>query len=311
MFWKQISIINLVVALSVLGFLIFRLPAEPATGGSANAVLNNNNDYYTNNNYADQDIEELNNPTPGNLNLEAKSACVFDLRTNKFIFELNGNTQLPLASLTKLMTALTAKENMPEGTIIEIADEAIAQEGNNGLIAGEKWLLKDLLRAMLISSSNDAAHAIALSYGNSDEPFIKLMNKMAGEIGLKQTFFLNATGLDYSENIAGAYGSCENIAKLLAYIIKNQPELMDATTQHSVVINGTTFSNTNVLVEKIPFLIGGKTGYSDLAGGNLTIICNKNINNPIIIVVLGSSVDGRFNDVEKLYNNFIYGFGYN
>jgi len=302
MFWKQISIINIIVTLGMLVFLTTYAPEKQLAKNLESNTIQITDGVPENNNINTQII------------LEAGSACVFDQQLGNFLFEINKNTQLPLASLTKLMTAVVAKENLPADAEIEITNEALAQEGDVGLITGEKWRLNDLINIMLITSSNDAAYAISSSLNtgeNNYKIFIKLMNEKANELGLKQTFFLNATGLDYSKNIAGAYGSCEDITKLLTYIIQTQAGMLDTTAQDYLTVNDEKFLNTNILTQKIPFLIGGKNGYSDLAGGNLAIICNKNINNPIIIVVLGSSFDGRFKDTEKLYNNFIYGFGHN
>lgn len=234
------------------------------------------------------------------LLLESKSACVFDLLKNEFIFELNPSAQLPLASLTKLMTAVIAKEYLLERKLIEISRGAILKEGDSGLNLGEMWKLPDLVDVMLISSSNDAAFAIA----DSLPGFVKLMNKKTRELGLYQTYFLNATGLDISENIAGAYGSCENITKLMKYILSKHPELTEATMQESLYVNQRDFKNTNKLLAKLPVLRAGKTGFDDLAGGNLVVAVDKGLGHPIIITVLGSSFDGRFEDVEKLYNRF-------
>lgn len=242
------------------------------------------------------------------LVLEARSACVFDVLTQKSLFELNASAQLPLASLTKLMTTVVAKENLLPTTLVEITAKAISEEGDTSLITGEVWQLNDLLDLILISSSNDAASALAETLKKGTETdnseFIDLMNGKAKELGLNQTYFLNATGLDISKTMAGAYGSCTNISKLMNYILINHPELLEATAQQSLNINNRIFKNTDQLLY-LPLFIGGKTGYSDLAGGNLTIITDRGLNHPIIMTVLGSSFEGRFKDVETLYNQFV------
>jgi len=242
------------------------------------------------------------------LILKAQSACVFDALKGIFIFENNADTRLPLASLTKLMTAVVATEFLPETALVEITPEALAEEGDSHLKTGDWWKLPDILDAMLISSLNDAAAAIAdslkkgLETDNSE--FTGLMNQKAKELGLGLTYFLNPTGLDLSETEAGAFGSCRDVAKLMNYILVTHPELLEATTRESLTINNTVFKNTDQLIY-LPMLMGGKTGYSDLAGGNLSIIVNKSFNHPIIITVLSSTFDGRFSDVEALYNKFV------
>jgi len=240
--------------------------------------------------------------------LQAKAACVFDVWENKMIYELNMDTQLPLASLTKLMTAIVAKEYFPEAATVEIIKEALSQDGDNGLYLGEKWSLKDIMDVMLITSSNDAAFAIASSINAdneiNDSEFVKLMNNKAKSMDLHQTYFLNATGLDLSETLAGAYGSCADVTNLVKYIFDKYSEVLEITSKDSLVINGREFKNTNKLLDKLPLLLAGKTGFDDLAGGNLTILVNKGLNHPIIITALGSTIDGRFEDVEVLYDRF-------
>lgn len=243
------------------------------------------------------------------VSLRAKSACVFDIKENKFLFELNSGRQMPLASLTKLMTALVARESFPETTLVEITSEAISKDGDEGLKVSEKWKLKDITDIMLIASSNDAASAIAGILSDGTEPnnieFIKLMNKKAQELNLQQSYYLDASGLDISEQIAGGYGSCYDVTKLTAYILKNHPDLLEITTHESLSLDDREFKNTNQLLAKLPLLLGGKTGYDDLAGGNLTVTTNKGLNHPIIVTVLGSTREERFTDVEELYNVFV------
>ncbi|MEK9209363.1 MAG: serine hydrolase, partial [Patescibacteria group bacterium] len=98
------------------------------------------------------------------INLEAKSVYVFDVKENREIFSLNAEEKLPLASLTKLMTAIVAEENIPSYVLIPISKNAIAREGDSGLTVEERWPVFDLIDVMLISSSNDAAYALAESF---------------------------------------------------------------------------------------------------------------------------------------------------
>lgn len=238
-----------------------------------------------------------------NIKLEAKAAYVFDISENRPIFEFNGEAQLPLASLAKIMTAIIAKETLPPYLLVTIPKEAILQEGDEGFAAGEEWPASDLIDIMLVSSSNDAAFALASEY-NKDfgGDFVSLMNRKTKEINLIQTYFLNATGLDLSENIGGAYGSAKDAANLLLYAIKNHSSMMEITRFNEAEINSRGFKNTNQLINELPGFIAGKTGYGDLAGGNLGVIVDKGFGQPFIIVVLGSTYDGRFIDVKTLCN---------
>ncbi len=238
-----------------------------------------------------------------NIKLEAKAAYVFDISKNQSVFKLNSEMQLPLASLTKIMTALIAKENLPPYLLVTISKEAILQEGDEGFKVGEQWTIPELIDAMLISSSNDAAFAFAAEFNkNFNGDFVSLMNQKAKEIGLTQTYFLNTTGLDLSENTAGAYGSAQDIAKLLLNIMEKNSSLMEITRLKSINLHGREFQNTDRIIGDLPGFIAGKTGFSDLAGGNLAVVVDNGFNRPFVIVVLGSTIDGRFNDIRNLFN---------
>ncbi len=237
-----------------------------------------------------------------NIALEAKAAYVFDLAEREPIFAFNPSAQLPLASLTKIMTAIVVKENFPEWLKISIPLEAVKQEGDSGFLVGERWKISDLADVMLISSSNDAAFAFAASLEKGNLPaFIALMNKKARELGLAQTYFLNPTGLDFSAAVAGAFGSAKNAAELMAYGLKNYPSMFEITGYGGLKVGSRRFKNTNKLVNKIPGIVAGKTGFSDLAGGNLVVVADLGLERPVAIVVLGSSEKGRFKDVKTLY----------
>lgn len=239
----------------------------------------------------------------------AKSYYVYDVKENKVVFSKNEHDKLPLASVTKIMAGLVIKSNMLPTTIIDIDEESIRQEGDSGLFVGEKWQLKDLLDFTLITSSNDGMHALARALDSykaiDNKNTISIMNDKAKEIGLKDTIFLNETGLDVNISISGAYSSAYDMGKLLLYIISNDPEMIYATAKEdSVFISESNIKhfarNTNISLNNIPTLIGSKTGFTDLAGGNLAIIIDAGISHPVAIVVFGSTQDGRFGDVENL-----------
>jgi len=247
------------------------------------------------------------------VSLEAKSAFVWDVKENKVLFGLNEEVQLPLASITKLMTALLVTEIVPEGTIITIKRDDILPEGDNGLRVGERWVLSDVLDFTLVASSNDGAHALASVIGfvkpkqdnqTAQDLFIDEMNKRARKLGLAQTFFLSESGLDLNGAISGSYGSARDVATLMGYIIENKPEILEATKYAGLEISSKDYihsvENTNKYVESIPGIIGSKTGFTDLAGGNLVVAFDVGIGHPVVAVVLGSSREGRFADIEKL-----------
>ncbi len=246
-----------------------------------------------------------------NVNLAARSAYVLDMQTGKVLYVKNEDEILPLASVTKLMTALLAHEILSEKTTVGVTYNAITQEGDSGLLGGERFSRETLSNLTLMTSSNDGAYALAeaaggeLGGGIEAEAFVAAMNIRAQQLDLGSLKFYNPTGLDLSENQAGAFGSAEDIAHLMSYIVGNYPEILASTketTDRFYNQNGDYHNaqNTNSTVDSIPGLIGSKTGYTTLAGGNLVVAFDAGLNHPIIIVVLGSSRDGRFEDVIKL-----------
>lgn len=253
-----------------------------------------------------------------NIDLIAKAAIVYDLKNNKIIYSKNQSAQLPLASITKIMTALTAYDLLPKDSKITIRKEFLNEEGDSGLSPGESWKMKDLLDFSLVVSSNDGARAVASVIGsqisdNKDydigrKDFVKKMNEEAKKIGLNQTYFINESGLD-EENKSGGYGSAEDVAKMIKYILKNNPDILEATKYQKLSINSDDkyhqAKNTNLSINKIPGLIASKTGYTALAGGNLVIAFDPSMDRPIIAVVLGSTEQGRFSDIENLVKESI------
>jgi D-alanyl-D-alanine carboxypeptidase (penicillin-binding protein 5/6) len=172
------------------------------------------------------------------IHLVAKAAYVYDIRTGQTLYAKNENERLPLASITKVMTALVASDIAPEGTPITVTTDAILADGDSGLRVGERWALKDLLDFSLAASSNDGMRAVALTLGALNNPvsgddsardeFIRLMNNKAEAINLKNTYYFNETGLDESAHKGGAYGTARDMALLFAYVLKSSG-LFEAT----------------------------------------------------------------------------------
>lgn len=243
--------------------------------------------------------------------LVANSAYVWDVKAQRALFSKNADKALPLASITKLMTTLLTFELIEQNEAATVSMSAIQQEGSSGLLEGERFTVEELTQLALVSSSNDAAYALAANVGellgNQDPAtqFIAGMNIRAKELGLESLNFKNTTGLDISVTEPGATGSARDISFLMEYIITNYPELLEPTqypTARIYNIDGAYHDaeNTNEAVLDIPNMIASKTGYTDLAGGNLTIAFDAGLNRPIIITVLGSTRDARFTDTLKL-----------
>ena len=251
------------------------------------------------------------------LILEAHAVYVYELRTGTVLFAKNENEKLPLASVTKLMTALVAREHLKESAVLSITKDDLLAEGDSGLLSGERWRLGDLLNVMLLVSSNDAAHVISAFVGAEGLPsenvdasvarteFIKMMNVKARELNLTQMQFFNESGLDVNPAENGGYGSAQNVAQLFAELWKKYPETIEITAHKDARIfsqekTAHILPNTNEIVGHIPGLVASKTGFTNISGGNLTVIFDRGIGDPVIVVVLGSTYKGRFEDVQRL-----------
>ena len=240
------------------------------------------------------------------LLLDAKAVFVWDIVEKKAIYSKNEEAQMPLASLSKIMTVLIASEYLKNNSA----------EFTNKKETG-KWSLKNLIDFTLVTSSNDGASLLASAIEafdknfENEDIFTDKMNKKAKELGLKQTYFINETGLDIDEQEqSGSYGSARDIAMLLNYTIKNNPEIMEATSYDNIklqTVDGKMHmvKNTNEAINKIPWILASKTGYTKLAGGNLVVAFDVGPARPIIISVMGSTKDGRFEDMEKLVETAI------
>ena len=250
------------------------------------------------------------------LSLLAKAAIVIDIRTGKTLFELNPDVQLPLASLTKAPLVLAVSEVFRNDDVITIPYDTAPAGSAERLAKGEKWKVGDIIDFTLVASSNGGAEILASAaddalharYPESPEAGATLwrMNRLVESLGLTRTYFLNASGLDLSTTQSGAYGSARDMARLFAYIASAQPSLFAGTARDEMVLtsaNGqghTSAFNTNKAEGAIPGLVLGKTGYTDLAGGNLAVVFDVGLGEPVVAVILGSTYEGRFEDMRKL-----------
>ena len=190
--------------------------------------------------------------------LSAKAFIVGDLDNGKIILAQKATTTYPFASVTKLMTALVAKQVNNLHDIAVISKATIATYGGEGgLKAGEKIIAGDLIYPMLLESSNDAAEALAAHYGRDE--FISLMNQKASAIGMFNTTYADASGLSPKNA-----GSAEDLFKLAKHIHLVMPEIFDATRVKEYNILNHRWSNHNHFLELSSFA-GGKNGFTDEA----------------------------------------------
>lgn len=240
------------------------------------------------------------------MRLTGQAAVVYDLTSGQILFGQNADEQLPLASLTKLITMYAAVETLAPSAPVTITAQALAQEGDFGFAEGETFAFNDLARLTLVGSANDGAEAIAeAAAAKRGEASAALLASAVASAGLEHTYALNGTGLDLSTTEAGAKGSPADVAKLAGALLTKSPSIAEATIEPSLTVRDLsgkahTLANTNQDVVHVPGILLSKTGYTDLAGGNLVVVFDAAIGHPVAIVVLGSTRDGRFTDVNRL-----------
>lgn len=259
-------------------------------------------------------VIEKPNPAMSNiadLTLQAKSVFVWDVATQRVLLQKEADQVLPLASITKLMTALLAYELLDEEATVTISGQAADLPSGGSIAAGEVFNARQLADFALISSFNTAAYGLGgavgslLGSGDPQQQFIAAMNLRAVELGFLSMKYYNPTGLDESMSLAGGYGTARDISFLVEYILNNYPEILLPTITSDIKLYNTagdfhTGNNTNDYVSDIPGLLGSKTGFTDLAGGNLTIVFDAGFNRPIIVTVLNSTRSGRYDDVLQI-----------
>ncbi len=243
-----------------------------------------------------------------NLDLQVKAAIsvLADSQGGegkKVLFKKNSNEKLAIASLTKLMTANIVLENYDLSQEIKISEEVVAQEGKAGkLMAGKIFSVEYLLYPLLMESSNDAAYALANDYnGMTEEKFVELMNLKAGDLGLENTYFVNSTGLDPEQpGHSINYSTAEDLVKLTEYLLK-KPLIWEILATPKFSLYGPELINTNGLLGEIPNIVGGKTGFTDQAGGCMLLVLKNKGGNSLINVILGTiSPETRIEEMEKL-----------
>jgi len=238
--------------------------------------------------------------------VEAKAAIVYDLATKETLYAKNADAQLPLASLTKLLTVYAALAEFSPDTPIIIPADATRLDAPRAFSAGQTLSLADLSRLTLTASLNDGAAAIAsATAARQNLSQDAMLAGAAAALALSQTYAVNGSGLDANAAVSGGYGSAHDLAVLSGALVERAPDIARATTRsfaQAVSTGGTAFTvkNTDPMVDTLPRLLLSKTGYTDLAGGNLALVFDAGIGHPIAVVVLGSSLSARFTDAATL-----------
>lgn len=252
--------------------------------------------------------------TDGNLDVvvdesticpNAKSAILYEGKTNTLLYEQEMNLRLPPASMTKIMTLLLIYEAMEKdvinlNTVITISEYAKSQEGSKAFLSvGEQISVEELIKCICIASANDAAVAMAEAISGSEEAFVENMNKKVKDLGLKNTVFSDCTGLSSKNHYTSAY----DMAVISDKLLDKYPEVLEYTNMKEDYIRKDTENpfwlvNTNKLLGRVKGINGLKTGYTSFSGYCITLHMEKN-NLKLISVVMGYK-DSKLRNSESV-----------
>ena len=228
------------------------------------------------------------------LDIDGKSAVLMDVATGTVLYESNPHEPLAPASVTKVMTMLLIMEAIDSGKIgwddMVTASEAAAAKGGSQIYlkVGETMSVSDMLKSIAVSSANDCACAMAEHIAGSESAFVSMMNARAAELGMKDTHFVNCTGLDDDDSAKEHRTSAYDIALMSRELLKNHPMIKKYTTIWMDTVRNGTFglSNTNKLIRFYNGATGLKTGYTSGAGYCLSASAQRE-GMELIAVVMG------------------------
>ncbi len=240
------------------------------------------------------------------------SAILIEASTGNVLYEMEPDLALAPASMTKIMSMALIMDAIKDGKFtledsVVISENASSMGGSQVYLnTGEKYKVKDLLKAIAVSSANDAVVAMSEKVAGTTEKFVEAMNEKCSELGCTNTTFKNPHGLDTEGHVSSA----RDMSLIARYLINNYPEILDYTSIYEDYLqrpdgSNTWLVNTNKLVRFYEDVDGLKTGYTQNAGYCLTATAQKN-NMRLISVVMGvDTSDNRTSDTVKLLN---YGF---
>lgn len=221
---------------------------------------------------------------------------VGDVETGEILIQKNPEMVFPIASISKLITALVSVELLDLHKVITVTRSSVLTYGQSGgLYAGEKILVTDLLYPLLIESSNDAAEVLAEGFGRID--FMKRMNSLARELGMTSSFFHDPSGLS-PKNVSNS----KDLFTLIKYIYKSKPELLDITRVKEYAILKHKWVNGSALMQK-PSFIGGKNGYTEEAFRTTVsvfdVVISKNKRKVAVVVLKSNDRNGDANTLIR------------
>ena len=243
------------------------------------------------------------------LTLTSHAALLMEKTTGQILYAQNEHDALPPASVTKIMTVLLTMEAISSGRIalddtVTVSAYAAGMGGSQVFLAeGEQITVDDLLKAVCVSSGNDAAVALAEHVAGVTELFVEQMNNRARELGMKDTHFGNCTGLTAEGHVTSAH----DIALMSRELLLHHPEVRNYTTIWMDTLRGGTFglSNTNKLIRFYDGATGLKTGFTREAGYCISATAERDGMELIAVIMKGTTSDSRNADAKTLLN---YGF---
>lgn len=233
--------------------------------------------------------------------ISASSYIAYDLDNDIVYYEKNVDDKRLIASITKILTAIVTIENVDINKNVEVGEEVLKAYGSAVYIeVGEKLTIKDLLYGLMLRSGNDAAIVLAKNVAGSNDNFAKLMNKLATDIGMKNSYFINPHGLEDNDG-NGNISTAKDMALLTKYAMKNKVfREIFGTKKYTVKTNYKTYSwtNKNKLLLSEDYITGGKTGFTKKAHRTLVTTGSRN-NINVVIVTLNDGND--FLDHKNMY----------
>ncbi len=233
----------------------------------------------------------------------ARSAVVIDSNTNEVIYQKNMSDMLSMASTTKIMTSILAVESGKLHCTVKAERDVVCEGTSIGIKKGDCFTLETLVWAMLLESGNDAAVLTAEYLAGSEEDFAVMMNEKAAEIGMENTNFVTASGLDDEEHFSTAY----DMALLASYAIKNPifRQMCSSQSYSARYVSpdiSVTYSNHNRLLDMYEGVFGVKTGFTKKSGRCLVSACERD---GVTLVAVTLKAPDDWNDHKKMYD---YGF---
>lgn len=233
--------------------------------------------------------------------LDANAALLYHVESDRILYEKNPDIRVPIASLTKLLSALVVRDVFMDDEIVVVSSASVrVDQQKQTLYLGERLPVRDLIAMMLVESSNDAAYALANYASAQSIDFVQRMNEKASVLGMVNCHFTDPAGLDDM-----AYCTASDLLRLVRAALRNAPTLWPLMASPRLTIHSTDgaivhqVESTDELLGQVPGIVGGKTGNTDGALGCMLLVVNiGQKGDTLIAVVLGSRA--RFTDTRTL-----------